>query len=109
MAIKISAREILTESKMKSKLKECFAKCAQGRQELRVCVSNSMDAGLSKEEILAIINKRITGVSEDDSSLCSVVAIGQMMRYEDKHVINKSLKLSNEEKKESKIKLEECL
>jgi len=47
MVIKKSAREILKESEIKNKLKECFKKCALGRTQLRKCVVNSMDGNNS--------------------------------------------------------------
>jgi DNA-binding transcriptional regulator YhcF (GntR family) len=106
---KRSAREILKESEVKSKLKECFKKCAAGRLQLRVCVSNSMDTGLSKEEILAIINEMGTGGVQDEASLCSIVAIGQTMRYEEKHGKNRIVTSSDNGKKSTKIKLQGCL
>jgi len=107
--MKISAREILKESEIKNKLKDCFKKCAAGRQQLRECVVRSMDAGLSKEEVLAIINEKDTGVGQDEASLCSIVAIGQALRYEEKHPETKSIALSKEERKEPKNKLQGCL
>lgn len=107
--MKISAREILKGSEIKNKLKECFKKCAAGRQQLRVCVSNSMNVGLSKEEVLAIINEMGTGVGQDEASLCSIVAIGQAMRYEEKHEENKIVTSSDNGKKSVKIKLQGCL
>lgn len=107
--MKISAREILKESEIKNKLKECFKKCAAGRLQLRVCVSNSMSTGLSKEEILAIINEMGTGGIQDEASLCSIVAIGQAMRYEEKHGKSRIVTLSDNGKKSTKIKLQGCL
>jgi len=107
--MKISAREILKESEVKNKLKECFRKCAAGRQQLRVCVSNSMNTGLSKEEVLAIINEMGTGVGQDEASLCSIVAIGQAMRYEEKHANSRTVTSSNDKRKSAKIKLQGCL
>ena len=107
--MKISAREILKESEIKNKLKECFKKCAAGRLQLRVCVSNSMNMGLSKEEILAIINEMGTGAGQDEASLCSIVAIGQAMRYEEKHANSGAVMSSDNGKKSAKIKLQGCL
>ena len=106
---KRSAREILKESEVKNKLKECFKKCAAGRQQLRVCVSNSMNTGLSKEEVLAIINEMGTGAGQDEASLCSIVAIGQAMRYEEKHANSRTVTSSNDKRKSAKIKLQGCL
>lgn len=107
--MKISAREILKESGIKNKLKECFKKCAARRQQLRGCVVSSMNAGLSKEEILVIISEMGTGVAQDESSLCSIVAIGQALRYEEKHPDTKPIALSGQEKKAPKSKLQGCL
>ena len=104
-----SQREILKESEIKNKLKECFKRCAAGRQQLRVCVSNSMDAGLSKEEVLAIINEMGTGGVQDEASLCSIVAIGQAMRFEEKHMNSRTVILSDNGQKSEKIKLQRCL
>jgi len=105
-----SAREILKESEIKNKLKECFKKCAAGRQELRICVSNSMGIGLSKEEVLAIINEMGTGEDiQDEASLCSIVAIGQAMRFEEKHANSKTVTSTDNGKKSAKIKLQRCL
>jgi hypothetical protein len=107
--MKISSRDILKESEIKNKLKNCFKKCASGRQELRICVSNSMDSGLSKEEILHIINNMGNGGFQDEASLCSIVAIGQAMRYEEKNAnIYKDLPLDNG-KKSAITKLRKCL
>ncbi len=105
----ISGREILKEIEIKNKLKECFKKCAAGRQQLRECVVRSMDAGLSKEEILAIISEKATGGVQDEASLCSIVAIGQALRYEEKNSGTKPTTLSDKERKEPKIKLQKCL
>lgn len=107
--MKLSAKEILKESEIKNKLKECFKKCAAGRQQLRECVVSSMNAGSSKKEVLAIINEKGTGVGQDEASLCSIVAIGQALRYEEKHPETKSIAFSGKERKETKSKLKGCL
>lgn len=105
----ISAREILKESEIKNKLKECFKKCATGRQQLRECVVRSMDGGLSKEEILVIIGKMGIKIGQDESSLCSIAAVGQALRYEEKHPESKPVAISDKGRKEPKIKLQRCL
>ncbi len=107
--MKISAKEILKDNDIKNKLKECFKKCAGGRQQLRECVINSMNAGLSKGEILAIINEMGTGGVQDESSLCYIVAIGQAMRYEEKHPESKTVKINEKERNEIKSTLQRCL
>ena len=107
--MKISEREILKESEIKNELKECFKKCAAGRQQLRVCVSNSMNTGLSKEEVLAIISEMGTGAGQDEASLCSIVAIGQAMRYEEEHIEDRTVTSSDNGQESAKIKLQECI
>jgi hypothetical protein len=87
---KKNAREILNESKLRSKLEECFKKCADGRMQLRNCVVNAMDSGLNKEDVLTIINDMATGGLFDEASMCSIVAIGQALRYEEKEAKNEA-------------------
>ena len=111
--MKISARETVKESEIKKKIKECFKNCATGRQQLRVCVSNSMNTGLSKEDVLAIINEMGTEAGQDEASLCSIVAIGQAMRYEEEHEEehgkNRIVTSSDDGKKSVTIKLQGCI
>ena len=95
-----SSREILKNSKIKNKLKECFKKCALGRVQLRKCVVNAMNAGLTKENVLAIVNKMATGALFDEASLCSIVAIGQALRYEEEHEKTKPTLMTDDERKE---------
>ena len=103
-----SSREILKNSKIKNKLKECFKKCALGRVQLRKCVVNAMNAGLTKENVLAIVNKMATGALFDEASLCSIVAIGQALRYEEEHEKTKPTLMTDDERKEIENKLRGC-
>ena len=107
--MKISAREILKENELKIKLKECFKRCAAGRQQLRRCVFRSMDEGLSKGEILKIIIEMSDSVDQNEMSLCYMVAMGQTMRYEAENKVKKHIKLSKDEKKNLKNTLLGCL
>jgi hypothetical protein len=104
-----SPREILKKSEIKNKLKECFKKCAVGRQDLRICVTSSMDSGLTKEEILSIIKNMGSGGIQDEASLCSIVAIGQAMRYEEKNGNFTNIVPANNGKKSAVLKLQKCL
>ena len=99
-----SARELLRDGEIKNKLKECFKKCALGRIQLRKCVVNAMNTGLSKENVLTIINGMATGVGQDEASLCAVVAIGQALRYEEKHGKIKPIPIKNKEEIENKLR-----
>lgn len=111
MVSKISAREILRESEIKNKLKECFNKCALGRKQLRKCVDHAMDAGLSKEEILAITDMKGSEFRQyEEASLCAIIAVGQVLRYEEnrKHARARSVSLADDKKEEIKNKLRGC-
>jgi len=103
-----SSREVLKISGIKNKLKECFQKCAQGRIQLRKCVVNAMTAGLTKENVLEIVNNMSTGPLYDEASLCSIIAIGQALRYEEKHEKTKSTLIKAEERQEIENKLRGC-
>lgn len=97
-----SAREILKESEIKNKLRECFEKCAKGRMQLKKYVVNAIDAGLKKEKVLSIINEMATGVGQDEASLCAITAIGQTLRYKEK---TKSIKIANKKEIEDKLRI----
>jgi len=105
---KKSAREILEESKIKNKFKECFKKCALGRIQLRKCVINAMNAGLTKTEILDAANELPHSVEQEDASLCSIIAIGQLLEYEKKHSKGKDALLKGNARREIKKRLREC-
>jgi len=75
----------LTDDKkeeLKNKLKECFKKCSQGRKQLRKFVISALDAGLSKEEVLAITDDLVGGLGKNEVSVCAIVAVDQVLRYE---------------------------
>jgi len=108
MAVGKSAREILKESDIKNKLKECFKKCAIGRAQLRKCVNNAMDAGLTKEKVLTIVNKMSTGSLYDEASLCAIVAIGQTLKRKEYHEKSKLISISTKQRKEIENKLRNC-
>jgi len=100
----------MKKEKIRKELKECFRKCAFGRKQLRKCVTNAMNVGLTKEEVLAITDKRGSGVRQYEASLCSIVAASQLFRYEKEHrrVKAKSVSLADDEKEEITNKLRNC-
>jgi len=104
----LSSREYLKKSEIKKKLKEYFEKCAAGRHQLRKCVVNAMDAGLTKENILEVVNKIATGTLYDETSLCAIVAIGQALRYEEKNKKIKPVIKTGKDRKEIEDKLKIC-
>jgi len=94
---------------IENKLEKCLKECAAGRMQLRKCVVNVMDAGLTKQDILAIADgMAATGSLKDEVSLCAVTAIGQALRCEKKPKKIKPIKLSDSEKEKIKNKIKRC-
>ena len=65
------------------KLRECFEKCALGRVQLKKCVNNAMNAGLSKQDIIGISNELANGALKEEAPLCAIAAIGEALRFEE--------------------------
>jgi len=103
-----SAREILRSSDIENKLNECFRRCAFGRKQLRKCVVNAMDAGLSKENILNVSKDLTTGFLHDEASLCAIVAIGQALKFEEEHGKSKPILINDKDREFIENKLREC-
>ena len=102
------AKKEINKTEIKNKIEVCFKKCATGRNQLRKCVNNAMEKGVSREEILSITNELSIGDMKDEASLCSVTAIGQALRFEEEHKKAKSSSLSSEGKEDLKNKLRQC-
>lgn len=92
----------------RKKLKLCFKNCAKGRAELRNCVVDIMDAGLTKQDVLDVADEMATGKLKEEVYLCAVTAIGQALRYEEKHEDKKFIEMSEETKNIIKNKLKKC-
>lgn len=90
------------------KLKECFKKCALGRQQLRKCVINSMKLGLTKEDVLAVSYELGKKIDRHEVSLCAITAIGQVFGYEERYKAVKPRRLSKREIEDIKDKLKGC-
>ena len=60
----------MEKEEIKKKLKGCFLKCAGGRVQLRKCVINAMNAGLTKQDILDISDELADGSWQDEAPLC---------------------------------------
>ena len=98
----------MNNTQIKYKLKQCFKKCADGRKKLRNCVVEIMDAGLTKQDVLDVADEMVTEKLKDEVYLCAVTAIGQALRYEEKHKKNVDSKINIETKKIIKNKLKKC-
>ncbi len=98
----------MDKKEIRNRLKECFKRCASGRTQLRNCVIDIMDAGLTKQDVLDVADEMATGTWKDEAYLCAVTAIGQALRYEDKHKKTKSISIDEETKELIKNKLKQC-
>ncbi len=95
----------MKKEEIKNKLEYYLKKCASSRNQLRKCVNNAMDAGFTKEEILIIADEMAKSGLKDEASLCSITAIGQALKYEGEHKIQKAVSLEAQKKEEIKNKL----
>ena len=78
--VSISNRQ---REKIDNKLRNCFKKCGLARQQLRECIVNALNAGLNKEEVLAISDNIVGGFGKDEVSLCAIIAVNQVLIYEE--------------------------
>ncbi len=81
---KLSPKKLTTKEKeeIKNKLKQCFKKCALASRQLRKCIVNALNLGLAKEELLAITDDIVGGLGKNEVSVCAIVAVDQVLRYE---------------------------
>ncbi len=98
----------MKKEEIKKKLEECFKKCALGRIQLRKCVNNAMDLGLTKDDIFSVTKEIPKGVTHEEASLCSIIAVSQILNYEKKHPNKKSKILKDEERNDIAVKLRQC-
>lgn len=77
----------------------CFNKCASAREQVRICIKNILDSGFPKEELYKIVNNIATGELFEESNLCAVIVILQVLKYKTKHKKTKSIKIENKKKK----------
>ena len=98
----------MERKEIKNKLLECFKKCALGRVQLRKCVNNAMNVGLTKQDVFDISDEMADGSWLDEAPLCAVTAIGQALRFEEEHKKAKPFPLAADKKEELKNKLKQC-
>jgi len=80
-------------NKLINKLKECFKRCGLARKQLRKCVSNALDAGLTKEEVLAIVDDLIGDFEKDEISVCAIVAVEQVLTHNENENLRNIVKM----------------
>lgn len=98
----------MDKKEIRKRLKEYFKKCASGRTQLRNCVIDIMNAGLTKQDVLDGADEMATGKWKDEAYLCAVTAIGQALRYEEKHKKTRPISIEEETKELKKSKLKQC-
>ena len=110
----------MNKNEIRNNLNRCFKKCATGRVQLRNCVVDIMDAGLTKQDVLDVADEMATGKLRDEVYLCAVTVIGQALRYEEKNqknvadktnekLIKDRLKKCFKECGSARIKLRKCV
>jgi len=81
------------KEKIHNKLMQCFKKCGLARRQLRKCVVNALDAGLTKEEVLAITDDLVGGLGKNEVSVCAIVAVDEALKYEEIDKLKKTIKI----------------
>ena len=71
------------KEKLENQLRTCFKICGIARKQLRTCVIDALDAGLTKEEVLAISDDIVGGFGRNEVSVCAIIAVNQVLRYEE--------------------------
>jgi len=81
------------KDKIKNKLKQCFKKCGLARKQLRKYILNALKSGLKKEELLAITDDLVGGFGKDQVSVCAIVAVDEVLKYEEIDKLKKMIKI----------------
>ena len=82
----------MNKKEIENKLEKCFKRCAAGRAQLRKCVVNAMDAGLTKEELLGITDDIVGSFGMDQVSVCTIIAVDEVLKYEEIDKLKKMVK-----------------
>jgi hypothetical protein len=78
---------------IENKLKQCFKKCGIARRQLRICITNSLKAGLTKEEVLAITDDLVGGFGKEQVSVCAIIAIDEVLKSNEINKLKKAIKI----------------
>jgi DNA-binding transcriptional regulator YhcF (GntR family) len=81
------------KEEIKNKIKGCFKKCGLTRRQLRKCVVNALKAGLTKEEVLAVTDDIVGGFGKNQVSVCAIVAVDEVLKYEEIDKLKKMVKM----------------
>ncbi len=88
ISIKKEIKELI-----KDKLRRCFKKCGLARRQLRKCVTNALNAGLTKEEVLAITDDIVGGFGKNEVSVCAIVAVEEVLMHDETEKLKNIIKI----------------
>ena len=92
---KLKTTSLIAQEKedINNKLKQCFKKCGLARKQLRKCIVNALKSGLKKEEVLAMTDDLVGGFGKDQVSVCAIVAVDEVLKYEEIDKLKKMVKI----------------
>lgn len=82
-----------TKNLLTNKLKNCFKGCGVARKNLRECVAVALNSGLTKEEVLAIIDDMIGDFGKDEISVCAIIAVEQVLIHNETENLRNMIKI----------------
>ena len=65
-------------NKLQKEIGKCMDNFYLSRNQLRKCIENAIDRGLSQKEIIAVVDKYFAGKCE----LCTAMVLADVFRYE---------------------------
>ena len=70
-------------------MKKCFNECGNARMGLRKSVTNALNTGMSRQDVLAITDDIVGDFGKEQVSVCAIVAVEQVLMH------NETKKLKN--------------
>ena len=83
----------MNKKDIRNRLKECFKKCGHTRRKLRKYAVNALNAGLTREEILAITDDIVGGFGKDEVSVCAIITVEQVLIHNETKELKKIVKM----------------
>ena len=71
-------------NKLQKEIGKCMDNFNLSRNQLRKCIENAMDRGLSQKEIISVVDTYFAGKCE----LCTAMVMADILRYEFKERIH---------------------
>ena len=73
-------------NKIDKDLIKCFKKCNESRKELNENINFALKSGFTNEEILNISNSLFDGFLKKEESICEIIAINQIIKFEENEI-----------------------